>query len=219
MYETQGQRCFQRTSHNPDTGKISDEEIITIYWFGHLNQRFEKKALHQLIQTHWFHYFAKLPSYQRLVARVNRLATSFHTLGAYLQERLPAVAAPEVEQVMDSLPVLLARGGHADTARVALERADVGSCASQKQWFHGVRWHTVAQRRAGRLACAQQIWLRAGSCHEVRSVKEQEIGLPRTTLLGDSAYGEAALRAPLAAQGTTLHTPLKKPVHAVGEAS
>lgn len=211
VYDTQGQTCFQRTSNNPDSGKISDQEIITMYWFGHCSGHFEKKAIHQLIQTYWLHYFPKLPAYQTFVARLNRLEASFHTLGAYLQARLPAVAAPEVDQVIDSLPVMLARGGHAYTARVALERADVGYCASKKQWFHGVRLHTVAQRRAGRLPVPQQIWLREGSCHDVRSVKEQEIPLPTTTLLGDSAYGDAAFRSQLAAQGTTLHTPLKKP--------
>ena len=211
VYHTRGHHCFQRLSNNPDTGKITDQELITIYWFGHLNGRFEKKAIHQFVQAHWLHYFPKLPTYQTFVARLNQLEASFHALGAYLQERLPAIPAPEVDQVIDSLPVMLARGGHAYTATVARESADVGYCASKKQWFHGVRLPTVAPRRAGRWPVPQQIWLREGSCHDVRSVKEQEIALPTTTLIGDSAYGDAAFRSPLAAQGTTLHTPLKKP--------
>ncbi len=211
VYDTRGNTCFQRLSNNPDTGQITDQELITIYWFGHLNQRWEKKAIHEFIQAYWLHYFPKLPAYQTFVARLNQMEASFQTLGAYLQERLPAVPAPEVDQVIDSLPVMLARGGHAYTARVALERADVGYCASKKQWFHGVRLHTVAQRRAGRLPVPQQIWLREGSCHDVRSVKEQEIPLPTTTLIGDSAYADAEFEAQLAAQGSRLHTPRKKP--------
>lgn len=171
-----------------------------------MNGRFEKKAIHEFVQSYWLHYFPKLPAYQTFVAWLNRLEASFQTLGAYLQTQLPAVPAPEVDQVIDSLPVMLARGGHAYTARVALERVDVGYCASKKQWFHGVRLHTVAQSRAGHLPVPQQIWLREGSCHDVRSVKEQAIPLPTTTLIGDSAYADAEFEAQFAA-----HTPRKKP--------
>lgn len=211
VYDTRRATCFQRISNNPNTGRITDQEIITLYWFGHLNGRFEKKEIHEFVQSYWLHYFPKLPAYQTLVARLNRLEASFQTLGAYLQERLPAAAAPEVDQVIDSLPVMLARGGHAYTAKVAPVVADVGYCASKKQYFHGVRLHTVAQRRAGKLPVPRQIWLREGSCHDVRSVKEQEITLPTTTLLGDAAYGEPEFRAQLQVQGTSLHTPCKKP--------
>lgn len=211
VYDMRGTTCFQRISNNPDAGRITDQELITIYWFGHLNGRFAKKAIYQFIHAYYFAYFPKLPAYQTFVARLNRLEASFQTLGAYLQAQLPAVPAPEVDQVIDSLPVMLARGGHAYTARVAREIADVGYCASKKQYFHGVRLHTVAQRRSGHLPCPRQIWLREGSCHDVRSVKEQEIALPTTTLLGDSAYADAEFQAQLAAQGTTLHTPRKKP--------
>ena len=211
VYDTRGTTCFQRLSNNPDRGRSTDQELITLYWFGHLKGRFEKKAIHEFIQSYWLHYFPKLPAYQTFVARLNRLEASFQTLGAYLQERLPASPAPEVDQLIDSLPVMLARAGHAYTATVAQEIADVGYCASKKQYFHGVRLHTVAQRRAGQLPCPQQIWLREGSCHDVRGVKEQEIPLPTTTLIGDSAYADAEFRAQLAAQGTTLHTPRKKP--------
>ena len=211
VYDTRGHRCFQCLSNNPDQGRSTDQELITIYWFGHGNGRFEKKAIHEFVQTYWLHYFPTLPAYQTFVARRTRLEASFHALGAYLQERLPARRAPEVDQVIDSLPVRLARGGHAYTATVAQASADVGYCASKKQYFHGVRLHTVAQRRAGQLPCPQQIWLREGSCHDVRGVKEQAIALPTTTLIGDSAYAEAEFRAQLAAQGTTLHTPRKKP--------
>lgn len=211
VYNTQRETCFQRTSNNGNEGQLSDQEIITIYWFGHLSEHYEKKAIHKFTQTYWLHYFPKLPAYQTFVARLNRLEASFHTLGAFLRSGLPANPNPEVDHVMDSLPIMLARGGHAYTARVAREHADVGYCASKKQWFHGVRLHVVAQRRSGTLPCPQQIWLREASCHDVRSVREQEIVLPTTTLISDGAYRDAAFRAHLATQGTTLYTPLKKP--------
>lgn len=45
----------------------------------------------------------------------------------------------------------------------------------------------------------------------MRSLKEQAPGLPTTTLFADSAYADSGLREQLAAQGTSLRTPKKKP--------
>lgn len=211
LYDKRRHSCFQRTSNNAQPGGITDQELVTIYWFAHRHGRFEKKAMYEFIRDYWRAYFPKLPAYQTFVARLNQLEPTFQALGAELQAQVRVAHVPEVDQVIDSLPVMLARGGHAYTACVAQAVADVGYCASKKQYFHGVRLHALAQRRSGQLPSPQQIWLREGSCADVRSLKEQALELPTTTLLGDKAYADAELRALLAAQGTTLHTPRKKP--------
>ena len=211
LYNTRRRTCFQRISNNANPDGITDQELVTIYWFAHLHGHFEKKAMHHFIRHYWREFFPKLPSYQTFVARLNRLEATFQSLGAELQARLKAEHVPEVDQVVDSLPVMLARGGHAYTATVARAVADVGYCASKKLYFHGVRLHTIAERRAGQLPSPRQIWLREGSCADVRSLKEQAPELPTTTLFGDKAYRDAALEAQLAGQETSLHTPRKKP--------
>jgi len=211
LYDTRRSTCFQRISNNANPDGITDQELVAIYWFAHLHGQFEKKAMHQFIHNYWRVFFPKLPSYQTFVARLNRLEATFQSLGAELQARLQAGHAPEVDHVIDSLPVMLARGGHAYNATVAREIADVGYCASKKLYFHGVRLHTIAARRSGQLPSPRQIWLREGSCADVRSLKEQAPELPTTTLLGDKAYRDAELEAQLAEQETNLHTPRKKP--------
>ena len=211
LHDKRRATCFQRLRHNAHPGGISDQELVTIYWFAHLHGYFEKKAMYQFIRDYWHAFFPKLPAYQTFVARLNQLEPTFQSLGAELQAQLHAAQLPEVDQVIDSLPVMLARGGHAYTASVAQAVADVGYCASKKQYFHGVRLHAIAQRRSGQVPLPQQIWLREGSCADVRSLKEQAPALPTTTLFGDKAYADAELRAQLAAQGSTLHTPCKKP--------
>ena len=211
LYDKRQHACFQRLSNNANPDGITDQELVTIYVFGHLQGQFEKKAIYTFIRTYWLEYFPKLPAYQTFVARLNRLEPTFQALGAELQARLRGAHVPEIDQVIDSFPVMLACGGHAYTAKVARETADVGFCASKKQFFHGVRLHTLAQRRSGQLPCPQQIWLREGSCNDLRSVKEQAPELPTTTLLADKAYADAAFQAQLAAQGTSLRTPQKKP--------
>jgi hypothetical protein len=211
LYDMRRRTCFQRFSNNANPDGITDPELVTIYCFGHLHGRFEKKAIHQFIRRYWAEYFPKLPAYQTFVARLNCLEATFQSLGAELQARLRSPQLPEVDRVIDSLPVMLARGGHAYTARVARETADVGYCASKKLYFHGVRLHAVGRRRRGQLPCPQQIWLREASCHDLRGVKEQAPELPTTTLFADSAYVDGAFEEQLAAQGTSLRTPKKKP--------
>lgn len=211
LYDMRRSTCFQRLSNNAHPAGITDQELVTIYCFAHLHGHFEKKAMHQFIRQYWAEYFPKLPAYQTFVARLNRLEPTFQAVGAALQARLRVAHVPEIDQVIDSLPVLLARGGHAYTATVARETADVGYCASKKQYFHGVRLHAIGQRRSGQWPCPQQIWLREASCHDVRGVKEQAPPLPATTLFADSAYADQALQQQLAAQGSSLRTPKKKP--------
>lgn len=211
LHDKRRATCFQRLSNNSNPGGITDEELLTIYCFGHLHGHFEKKAMHQFIKQYWLEYFPKLPSYQTFVARLNLLEPTFQSLGAELQSQLHISHIPEVDQVIDSLPVMLARGGHAYTASVAQETANVGYCASKKQYFYGVRLHVIGQRRSGQLPCPQQIWMREASCHDVRGVKEQAPELPTTTLIGDSAYADQTFEEQLAAQGTALRTPKKKP--------
>ena len=195
--------CFQRLSNNIEPGGITDQELIAIYWFGHLHGRYEKKAIHGLIRDYWGEYFPQLPAYQTFVTRLNRLEPTFQSIGAQLQARLSARQADELDHLIDSMPILLARGGHAYAAKVARETADIGYCASKKLFFHGVKLHAIACRRSGQLPQPAQLWLREASCNDLRSLKEQEIELPTTTLFGDKAYADTALTAALAEQDTT----------------
>lgn len=48
---------LQRTSNNQQPGGITDPELVAIYWFGHLHQRFSKKEMHEFIRDYWREYF------------------------------------------------------------------------------------------------------------------------------------------------------------------
>ena len=210
VYDTRSETCFQRLSNNskPD---FTDQELVTIYLFGHLQGLFEKKAIHRLIDKYWRHYFPNLPAYQTFVARLNLLEQTFQTLGGHLQKMLEETRQPEIDRIIDSLPVMLAKGGHAYTARVARDVATRGYCASKKLYFHGVRLHTIARRRSGTLPLPDQIWLREGSVHDLQSVREQEVSLPNSSLIGDRAFPDPTFQAHLKEQQTTLYAPRKKP--------
>ena len=210
VYDTQSETCFQRLSNNSKP-QFTDQELVTIYLFGHLQGVFEKKAIHKLIDDYWRHFFPTLPAYQTFVARLNQLEPTFQTIGGYWQKMLAENFEPEIDRIIDSMPVMLAVGGHAYAARVARDAADVGYCASKRIYFHGVRLHTIAQRRFERIPLPAQIWLREGSCDDLRSVREQEIYLPGSSLIGDKAFPDPTFQQMLKEQQTTLYAPRKKP--------
>ena len=210
IYDTCSGSCFQRLSNNAKPA-FTDQELVTIYLFGHLQGVSEKKAIHKLIDSYWRHFFPRLPAYQTCVARLNLLEPTLQAIGGYLQELLAKDRQPGIDHLVDSLPVMLAAGARAYTARVARDVADVGYGASKRAYFHGVRLHTLAQRRSERRPRPAQIWLREGSCHDLESIRHQDIYLPHSSLISDKAYPDPTSQERLEAQQTTLYTPKKKP--------
>ena len=130
--------------------------------------------MHRLILKYWREWFPRLPSYQTFVLRLNRLKPTFQTFEAMLAGALAARHTPELDHMVDSLPVMLARHGHSYGARVARDLADIGYCAAKKTRFHGVRLHCIAQRRAGCLPLPTQVWLCAASHHDSKAFIGQQ---------------------------------------------
>ena len=161
--------------------------------------------MHTLMRNYWQAWFPHLPQDQTFVLRLNQLEPTFQTCGRALLTALAAAcphrAAPELDRIVDSLPVMLARHEHSYTARVARDLADVGYCAAKKTRFHGVRLQVVAQRRANRLPRPEQIWLCAASHHDSKAFVEQTPVVANTELFGDLAYPTPAIGAHFAGAG------------------
>lgn len=168
-YDTSSNTCFQRTSNNRKP-EFTDQELITIWFFAHLEGCFEKKRMHRLIENYWREWFPRLPSYQTFVLRLNRLEATFQTFGTLFLDALATKQMPERDHLVDSLPVMLAQHGHSYRARVAREIADVGFCAAKKTRFHGVRLHFIAQRRSGALPRPSQMGLLRSLASRLESV-------------------------------------------------
>src|SRR5256885_16022411 len=75
--------------------------------------------MHSFILKYWRDWFPRLPSYQTFVLRLNQLEPTFQTFGAVLADALYARQMPELDHLVDSLPVMLAQHGHSYGARVA----------------------------------------------------------------------------------------------------
>ena len=210
IYDTRSQTCFQRASNNSEPD-FTDQELVCIWFFGHLNDKFQKKQIYNFIIDYWADWFPHLPSYQTFCYRLNLLEQTFQSIGAELFTHLSTTQTPELDHLIDSFPVMLAQNGHAYSARVARDVADVGYCAAKKTYFHGVRLHTIAERRFAQLPSPSQIWLCEASHHDLTAAKEQRFALPNTTLIADLAYPEPEFENSLAAQNTLLYSGRKKP--------
>lgn len=210
LYDTSSETCYQRLSNNR-APEFTDQELMTIWFFAHIEGCFEKKKMHRLIAKYWREWFPRLPSYQTFVLRLNRLEPTFQTFGNALSDALSAQAVPEHDHLVDSLPIMLAQHGHSYRARVGREVADIGYCAAKKTRFHGMRLHWIAQRRAGRLPLPNQVWLCSASHHDSKAFIEQQPELLPTELFGDLAYPTPEIVAHLKEQQTRLMTPQKKP--------
>lgn len=146
IYDTSSDTCYQRMSNNCEP-RFTDQELITIWFFAHLNHCLQKKQMHELIQNYWSDWFPHLPSYQTFVFRLNHLEATFQTFGGILSQFLATAEMPEIDRIVDSMPVMLAAHGHSYSAKVAREIADIGYCATLE---NSLSWCSVAPYRTAK---------------------------------------------------------------------
>ena len=78
LYDTQPVLKQQRLSNNHQP-LFSDEELLTMYLFGHLQGLSTQRHIYDYIRNHWREWFPAMPAYQRVNHRLNELAPAFET--------------------------------------------------------------------------------------------------------------------------------------------
>lgn len=211
IYDNQSSLKYQRRSNFKPV--FSDEEIITIYLFGQLNEKFKHRQIYNFIGAYWRDWFPDLPSYQAFNRRLNLLTDNFQFLFAHLLQTLHLNENNKTEDfLIDSMPIMLASGTRSKQARVALEIAKVGFSAVKQTNFHGVRLHLIANKQTESLPLPTRVWLKEGNVHDLTALKEISDELPPgINLFGDKAYTDETFKAELQKQQIRLMTPIKKP--------
>lgn len=179
-----------------------DEEAITIFLFGILKKRKEVKEIYDFTKDHLSDWFPKLPSYQKFNERLNWLAPALNRMAACLMDELQlpqwlvACQPQRLEAVVDSMPIILAKGGRADSAKVALEIADKGRCPSKSLWYHGVKLHDLGFCQPNHMPQPAFIGLSRASENDNTVFKEQIApNFRNLRVFGDKIYhDEAAAR-------------------------
>ena len=207
-YDNQPDLKYQRLSNfRPH---FTDEELVTVYLFGHMQGFHQQRRIYDYTCRHWRAWFPALPSYQAFNRRLNRLAPAFERLiGDALKESVADLAG-QADRLIDSFPVMLAKWPRCAAAHVASEVADQGYCSSKRSYYYGVKLHVIALRRAGRLPLPALVHLSRASQHDLTALRELNPELGRGHLFGDKAYADEEIKGLLGERGTHLLTPYKR---------
>jgi len=194
--------------------QFSDEECITVYLWGISQRRFEQKTIYEYTKNHLLEWFPKFPSYQAFSDRLNKLAPAFQALAEYWLSVIGVDLQERMEYIVDSCPVILAKGPRSGHARVARELCEKSYNSSRKEWYYGVKLHVVAARRPGCLPMPLSLMVSGSAQHDLpiaRQILEDHLPLKGGRLFADKAYIDAAWAALLKEKHTIeLLTPRKK---------
>ena len=133
----------QRLSNN-FCPQFTDEECITVYLWGIMQQKFTVKAVHQYTAEYLEDWFPKMPSYQEFNRRINFLGEALREFAEMLMLSLPTKPQRR-SHVMDSMPIVVAKGTR--KAKTASELCNKTYCSSQKMWYYGVKLHVLGQKQ------------------------------------------------------------------------
>ena len=182
---------------------FSDEEVITIFLYGVIDKRRELKEIYNDASRHMKHWFPKLPSYTAFVQRINRVSDVFIPLIEALQSKLPQNIFSEAHQLIDSMPIVIAKQGRRFSARAANEIATPnGYCATKKMYYYGVKMHILGAYKKGSIPIPMYIGLSNAGLGD-RKAYEQI--LPELNLR--SRYFLSPIRQPKKLFGERLKSP------------
>lgn len=160
-----------------------------MYLFGHLQGHTTQRRIYGYVCDHWREWFPAVPAYQTFNSRLNELAPAFELLIEQLLVRGARHIGATDDRLIDSVPVMLARGTRANRGRVAHGLADTGFCATKQQYYRGVKLHFIAARQTAKLPLPEKIHLSSASQHDLSALREVSPSLPAGCgLFADKAY-------------------------------
>lgn len=207
-YDSKLAAVAQRQSNN-FRPKFTDEECITIYLWGIIKRKYTVKAVYQHTAEHLSDWFPKLPSYQLFNRRINYLSEAICVLCSEWMGQLH-VDASVSSHLMDSMPVVLAKGTRSSAAKVAPELCGKSYCSSQKMWYYGVKLHLLGQKRFERLPVPIYMEVTPAAEHDLDVAKQVLPHFQNMELFVDKAYRAAAFEKELAGKNNiVLRSPVK----------
>lgn len=189
--------------------RFSDEEVMTVYVFGVLSGQHKIKRIHCYAKRHLLAFFPNLPGYVGFVKRLNRLSESFRGLLEQLQTE--QVKFDDTgEYLVDSFPIALAKNNHAYKAKVAKEIASKSYNSTKKMYYHGVKAHVVARKRAGTLPDVEILFIEEAARQDGPLFDQMRPLLHNNLVFADQAYKRPDADEIELAQDLKVFTPIKK---------
>lgn len=157
---------------NNNQPAFSATEALTVYFFGLIQHHYTLKHIHQYAFDHLHDGFPDFPSYTAFVQRLNRLSEGLPDL---VEQVLACCSRQDVLKhirLVDSMPVVMANAKRSSQAKVAIDFANKGYCASKNIYFHRVKLHVVAKRcPGGALPLPEYIALAPGSANDLTMLR------------------------------------------------
>ena len=181
---------MQRQSNNSQP-QFTDEECITVYLWGISQRRFEQKTIYDYTKNHLQEWFPKLPSYQAFSERLNRLAPAFQALAEYWLSIIGVGLEEQLDYIVDSCPIILAKGPRSGYAKVASELCEKSYNSSRKEWYYGIKLHAIVARNPGRLPMPVSLMASGAAQHDLpvaKQIVENHASLKSGRLYADKAY-------------------------------
>jgi hypothetical protein len=207
-YSTQLRWQVQRFSPNSSAGRITDEELLTIYLFAvAYGQKQQLRQIYDFIQDYWLAWFPKLGSYQSFVYRLNRLADCFSLLTELLMQELQSQSSHTL-LLTDSCPIITCSARR--RPKVALSITAKGYCSAKELYYFGCKLHLVGGHRPGHMPLPKQVGFTPANVHDLTAFKPITRQLVNTGLVADKAYADRQLKEDLHKQNSYLLTPPKQ---------
>lgn len=99
-----------------------------------------------------------------------------------------------MEYIVDSRPIILAKGPRSWHAKVAQELCEKSYNSSQREWYRGINLHAIVARKPGRLPVPVSLLASGAAQHDLHAAKqniEDHASLKPGKLHADKAYIDA----------------------------
>ena len=117
----------------------------------------------------------------------------------------------QILNVVDSMPIIVAKGSRSYSAKVAPELCDRGYCASKKMTYHGLKLHVFGFARKKKLPMPELIGLSPASHNDLTVFKPIFEQLFNRAIYADKIYANKDFQTSLFKNNNTeILTPVKK---------
>ena len=197
----------QRLSNN-FCPKFSDEECITIYLWGIANQKFDVSGVYQFIKEYWSEWFPDLPAYQNFNRRICNLCGIFEQIASILITA-SEIDFSQIDYMLDSMPVIVAKEKRSNTAVTANEICNKGYCSSKNEYYYGVKLHALVQKQYQTLPNLFAAWVTPASEADLPAAQQNLDFIGDINIFADKAYCSKHWKHVLSCKNVTLVTPAK----------
>lgn len=190
---------------------FSDEEVMTIYLFGILEQYSKVKHIYKFIKDYLADWFPLLPSYKAYNNRLNKLHGCFEILVRSVNLKGLEQLSFTSEKVIDSLPVIVAGKSRSSSAKVASGLCSKGFCSSKAMYYYGLKLHVCGIVRPSTIPMPQTSWVSGAAENDLTEARPLLEELFDSKVYADKIYLDHLLDSRMQQkQNSLLLIPVKK---------